>query len=121
MSITKEQIIEEISKMSLIEINEFISMIETKFNIKNDLYKENQDTNNDKLKIKDEFNIILKSIGENKISVIKVIRSILNLDLKESKKLVESCPVTLKEKLKESEINNIKELLENAGATIEIQ
>jgi large subunit ribosomal protein L7/L12 len=68
-----------------------------------------------------EFNVILKDIGANKISVIKAVREVTTLGLKEAKELVESAPKPVKEGVNKAEAATLKEKLEAAGATVEIQ
>ena len=68
-----------------------------------------------------EFTVILKDIGPNKISVIKAVREVTTLGLKEAKELVESAPKAVKEGINKAEVATLKEKLEGAGATIEIQ
>ena len=68
-----------------------------------------------------EFTVILKSFGANKINVIKAIREVTNLGLKESKDLVEGAPKTVKENINKQEAATIKEKLEAAGATVEVK
>ena len=70
---------------------------------------------------KSEFTVILKSFGANKINVIKAIREVTNLGLKESKDLVEGAPKTVKENINKQEATTIKEKLEAAGATVEVK
>ena len=70
---------------------------------------------------KDEFDVILASIGDKKINVIKEVRGITGLGLKEAKELVESAPKAVKEGVPEAEANDIKEKLEAAGATVELK
>jgi large subunit ribosomal protein L7/L12 len=70
---------------------------------------------------KSEFTVILKTIGANKINVIKAIREVTNLGLKESKDLVEGAPKTVKENVNKQEAASIKEKLEAAGATVEVK
>ncbi len=70
---------------------------------------------------KSEFSVILKSFGTNKIAVIKVVREITNLGLKESKDLVEGAPKAVKENVNKLEAASIKEKLEAAGATAEVK
>jgi len=70
---------------------------------------------------KSEFSVILKSFGANKIAVIKVVREITNLGLKESKDLVEGAPKPVKENVNKQEATTIKEKLESAGATAEVK
>lgn len=68
-----------------------------------------------------EFNVILKDMGANKINVIKAVREVTSLGLKEAKDLVESAPQTVKEGISKEESATIKEKLEAAGATVEIK
>jgi large subunit ribosomal protein L7/L12 len=70
---------------------------------------------------KSEFSVILKSFGANKIAVIKVVRELTNLGLKESKDLVEGAPKAVKENVNKQEAASVKEKLEAAGATVEIK
>ncbi len=70
---------------------------------------------------KSEFTVILKSFGANKINVIKAIREVTNLGLKESKDLVEGAPKPIKENVNKQEAATIKEKLEAAGATVEVK
>ena len=69
---------------------------------------------------KTEFNVTLKDIGANKIQVIKTVREVTGLGLKESKELVEAAPTSLKEGVNKEELATIKEKMEGAGATIEV-
>jgi large subunit ribosomal protein L7/L12 len=70
---------------------------------------------------KSEFTVILKSFGANKINVIKAIREVTNLGLKESKDLVEGAPKPIKENVNKQEAATIKEKMEAAGATVEVK
>ncbi|NLE07951.1 MAG: 50S ribosomal protein L7/L12, partial [Dehalococcoidales bacterium] len=69
---------------------------------------------------KTEFNVVLKAIGENKIAVIRVVRELTSLGLKESKEMVESAPATVKEGVNKDEAAAAKAKLEEAGATVEL-
>ena len=71
--------------------------------------------------VKTEFNVMLSSIGEKKINVIKEVRAVTGLGLKEAKDLVEAAPSMVKEAVPEAEANEIKAKLEEAGATVEIK
>ncbi|MFI4853178.1 MAG: 50S ribosomal protein L7/L12 [Candidatus Makana argininalis] len=119
MSITKEQILDSISKMTVIEVVDLVKMMEKKFNISTNL---NIDKTNSKKKEEEkiEFNVILNKIGPNKISVIKIIRSVTGLGLKESKDLVESSPVIIKEGINKEESISLKKSLEESGASVSI-
>jgi len=70
---------------------------------------------------KTEFQVLLKSIGEKKIQVIKVVRQLTNLGLKEAKELVDGAPNVLKESVNKEEAQRIKEALEAEGATVELK
>ncbi len=122
MKITNDEILNKISSMSLIEIIELINAIEKKFGISSEDYKiDNNNSSKIKEKKKEEFNLYLDSIGENKIAVIKIIRNYLNLGLKEAKDLVESCPVLIKNKINKNDLDLIKKSLEEVGAIITIK
>ena len=69
---------------------------------------------------KSEFDVVLKAAGQQKINVIKVVRAITDLGLKEAKELVDSAPKAIKESVSESEANDIKGQLEEAGAEVEL-
>jgi large subunit ribosomal protein L7/L12 len=68
-----------------------------------------------------EFNVVMSSFGENKVSVIKVVRTITGLGLKEAKDLVEGVPSTVKEAVPKAEAEEIKKQLEDAGAKVEVK
>jgi len=70
---------------------------------------------------KTEFSVVLKEVGANKISVIRAVREVTTLGLKEAKDFVESAPQTVKEGINREEANNIKQKLETAGATVEVK
>jgi len=70
---------------------------------------------------KTEFSVVLKEVGANKISVIRAVREVTTLGLKEAKDFVESAPQTVKDGINQEEANNIKQKLETAGATVEVK
>ncbi|VFP81323.1 50S ribosomal protein L7/L12 [Buchnera aphidicola] len=121
MSITKEEILDTISNMSVKEIMQLISAIEKKFDISSNIPL---DVKQDSLKSKKEekvlFNVKLVSIGSNKVSIIKIIRSTTGLGLKESKDLVESAPTLIKENITKENAESLKKTLTDSGATAEI-
>ncbi|WP_343128636.1 50S ribosomal protein L7/L12 [Buchnera aphidicola (Kurisakia onigurumii)] len=120
--LTKEQIVNSISKMSISNVMELISEIEKKFDVSAAMSMNT--TNNQSVKTveeKTEFDVLLKKIGANKISVIKAVRSATNLGLKEAKDLVESAPVVIKEKINNEDAMNLKKILEEAGAEVDIK
>ncbi|XZR52736.1 MAG: 50S ribosomal protein L7/L12 [Enterobacteriaceae bacterium] len=116
-----EKILEIIESMSIKEISELVTIIEKKFNITSNYLPNNFNNSKDEKEEKTEFNVFLKSFGKNKISVIKAVRSIIGLGLKESKDLVESAPVILKENLNKVDAENFKKKIEISGAIVEIQ
>jgi large subunit ribosomal protein L7/L12 len=71
--------------------------------------------------VQTEFDVVLTGFGDKKLNVVKVVKALTNNTLMESKKMVESCPVTLKEKVSKEEADKIKAELEEAGASIELK
>ncbi|URJ28226.1 50S ribosomal protein L7/L12 [Candidatus Blochmannia vicinus (nom. nud.)] len=122
MSLTKEQILDAISNMSIMEIVKLTSMMEEKFGVSAaPLVTVKPDVSEPVIKEQTEFNVFLTAIGNNKIPVIKTVRSITGLGLKEAKELVESAPVILKESINKDDAETLKKTLETAGATVEIK
>ncbi|NIH16774.1 MAG: 50S ribosomal protein L7/L12 [Buchnera aphidicola (Periphyllus lyropictus)] len=121
MSITKEEILDTISKMSVMEIMELIKSMEKKFEVSSNISVNNTIPKIEKKIEKTEFDVHIKSIGKNKVSVIRAVRSLTTLGLKEAKDLVESAPVLLKEKVNKEESESLKKTLETAGAEVEIK
>ncbi|CAL4317944.1 50S ribosomal protein L7/L12 [Buchnera aphidicola] len=122
MVMTKEKIIEAVSQMSVIDVVDLINMMEKKFGVSAiSNITQNVNTEKEQKEEKTEFDIILKEIGSNKISVIKAVRSATGLGLKESKDLVESAPTILKEKISKKDAESLKNLLEKSGAIIEMK
>jgi large subunit ribosomal protein L7/L12 len=70
---------------------------------------------------KDEFDVVLASMGDNKVSVIKAVRAITGQGLKEAKETVESAPATIKEGVSKGEAEEVQKTLEEAGATVELK
>ncbi|MFI4847430.1 MAG: 50S ribosomal protein L7/L12 [Candidatus Makana argininalis] len=120
MSITKEQILDAVSKMTVLEVVDLVKMMEKKFNISNNINTDKKDSNK-VVEEKNEFNVILDNIGPNKISIIKIIRGVTGLGLKESKDLVESYPVLIKEGINKDESISLKKTLEESGASVSIK
>ena len=125
MTLKKEDIIKAISNMSVMEIVELVKEMETKFDVSassmmmNNSAQTNQPQ--EEVKEKTEFNITLESFGTSKIGVIKSIRSIINLGLKEAKDFVENAPKLIKEGISKEESEEIKKKLEEAGAKVSIK
>ena len=123
--ITKAQVIEFIEQMSVLELAEMVKELEEKFGVSaaapvavaagpavaGEAAAEEQT----------EFDVVLTVVGEKKINVIKVVRAITGLGLKEAKDLVDGTPNTVKEAVSKEEANGIKAQLEEAGATVELK
>ena len=125
-NITKDQVIEFISNMSVLEMSDLVKEMEEKFGVSaaaaavaapalasGDAAAPVEE--------KTEFDVILTSIGEKKINVIKEVRGITGLGLKEAKEAVESAPKSIKEGVTSEEAEEIKKKLEEAGASVEIK
>jgi large subunit ribosomal protein L7/L12 len=125
MAVSKEEILTAISNMSVMDIVELIKSMEDKFGVSaasvavaapaaggSAAAAQEEQT---------EFNVILAKAGDNKINVIKVVREITALGLKEAKDLVEGAPKPIKEGLPKAQAEEIKKKLEAAGATVEIK
>jgi large subunit ribosomal protein L7/L12 len=127
MTINKEDIVNAISNMNILELTELTKLIEQKFNITAQNYQENTRSSiektekENKQEEKNTYTITLISYGDNKLNVIKTIRSILDLGLKEAKEFVEKLPATIKENIQKSDIEKIKNALEESGAKVEIK
>jgi len=124
MDLKKEDIINAISKMSVMEVVDLIKEMEKKFDVSaSDMVINNNtaDKNEEKVKEQTEFSVTLESFGKSKISVIKSIRSIINLGLKEAKDFVESAPKLIKEGIEKKEAEEIKKKLEEVGAQVSIK
>lgn len=123
MSITKDDILEAVASMSVMQVVELISAMEEKFGVSAaSAVVVNSDAGASAVaEEKTEFDVHLKSTGANKIAVIKVVRTLLNLGLKEAKDLVESAPALLKEGVSKDESDKYKQSLEEAGAEVEVK
>ena len=126
-NITKDQVIEFISNMSVLEMSELVKEMEDKFGVSaaaaavaapvaagaGDAAAPAEE--------KTEFDVVLTSIGEKKINVIKEVRGITGLGLKEAKEAVESAPKAIKEGVSKEEAEEVKKKLEEAGASVELK
>jgi large subunit ribosomal protein L7/L12 len=125
MSITKDQVIEFLSNMSVIELTDLISNLEEKWGVSAasaaPVMMAAAGPAAAAAEEKTEFDVILKGFGENKIQVIKAIREVTGLGLKEAKDLVEAAPSTVKEGVSKDEAAKIKAALEAAGGTAEVK
>jgi len=125
MDLKKDDIINAISKMSVMEIVELVKEMEKKFDVSAASMMMNASpvASSEKAEEKEqtEFTVTLESFGTSKISVIKSIRSIINLGLKEAKDFVENAPKTIKEAIDKKEAEEIKKKLEEVGAKVSIK
>ncbi|QQG46841.1 MAG: 50S ribosomal protein L7/L12 [Candidatus Azosocius agrarius] len=126
MSISKNDILEAIGKMNVLEIVDLIKLMEEKFNVSASMsFSEKplavSKIDNDSVAEKTEFSVFMTSFGDNKVSVIKAIRGITTLGLKEAKTLTESVPVSVKDNVSKKEAEDLKKILEEAGASVEIK
>ena len=126
--VTKEQVVEFISNMSVLELSEMVKELEEKFGVSAAAAAVaaapaagGAAGGEAAAEEKTEFDVILTSFGDKKINVIKEVRGITGLGLKEAKEFVESCPKAGKEGVSTEEAEEIKKKLEEAGATTEIK
>ncbi|MBA3065660.1 50S ribosomal protein L7/L12 [bacterium] len=120
----KDEIIEGISQMTVMELNELVKAIEDKFGVSAQMAAPQvvagAGAGASEAEEKTEFDVILKTVGEKKIQVIKVVRELMSLGLKEAKDLVDSAPKKVGEALPKEKAEEIKVKLEEVGATCEI-
>ena len=121
MSVTKDQILDAISAMTVIEVVELVSAMEEKFGVSAAAAVAVAAGPAAVVEEQTEFNVILASIGANKVAVIKAVRSATGLGLKEAKDLVESAPAAIKEAVSKAEADALKKELEEAGAAVEVK
>lgn len=122
MAVTKEDILEGVSKMTVMEIVDLISAMEQKFGVSAAAaVAAAPGAGAAAAEEQTEFTVVMTKFGENKVGVIKVIRAITGLGLKEAKDLVEGAPSTVKEGIPKKDADDIKKQLEEAGASVEIK
>ncbi len=124
MSLTNEQILDAIAEKSVMEIVELISAMEEKFGVSAAALAAAPAAVGDAggaAEEKDDFNVVLTSGGDKKVAVIKVVREVTGLGLKEAKDLVEGAPQTVKEGASKAEAEELKKKLEEAGASVELK
>lgn len=122
MAVSKEEILEAISNMSVMDVVELIKSMEDKFGVSAAAaVAVAAPVAAAAVEEKTEFNVILAKAGDNKINVIKVVRELTGLGLKEAKDLVEGAPKAVKESVAKAQADEIKKKLEDAGATVEIK
>lgn len=126
MAVKKEEVLEIIANMSVIEIVDLVKAMEDKFGVSAAAPVAVAAVGGavaaaPAAEEKTEFNVVMTSFGSNKIQVIKVIREITGLGLKEAKDLVEGVPSTVKEGINKADAESLKKKLVEAGATIELK
>ena len=122
---SKEDILEAIAGLSVLELSELITAMEDKFGVSAAAaavaVAAPADGGGGAAAEKDEFDVVMTSFGDNKVSVIKAVRGATGLGLKEAKDLVESAPAPVKEAATKDEAEELKKLLEEAGASVELK
>jgi large subunit ribosomal protein L7/L12 len=125
MAVSKDEILETIANMSVMEVVDLISAMEEKFGVSAAAAVAAAPAAAAgaaaAVEEQTEFNVIMSSFGANKVNVIKAIRAITGLGLKEAKDMVEGVPATVKEGIAKAEADDIKKQLEEAGASVEIK
>ena len=122
-TLTKEEIIDAVGGMTVLELSDLIKSIEDKFDVKAaaPVAAAAAPAAAAPAEEKTEFDVILKAAGEKKIQVIKVVREVTGLGLKEAKDLVEAAPKAVKEAISKADADALKKKLEENGATVEIK
>lgn len=123
MAVSKEDILEAVSNMTVMDVVELISMMEEKFGVSAAAAVAAAPVAAPAAAVEEqtEFNVILTGAGANKVNVIKAVRAITGLGLKEAKDVVEGTPSTIKEGVSKDEAAKLKKDLEEAGATVEVK
>ena len=126
MAASQEEILETISNMSVMEVVDLISAMEEKFGVSAAAAVAAAPAAGGgeaaaAVEEKTEFDVVMSSFGSNKVAVIKAVRAITGLGLKEAKEMVEGAPVTVKEGAPKDEAEDIKKQLEEAGASVEVK
>ncbi|MEW6331253.1 MAG: 50S ribosomal protein L7/L12 [Pseudomonadota bacterium] len=126
MAVSKEEILNTISSMSVLELSELIKEMETKFGVSAAAVAVAAPAAGGAAaaapaEAKDAFDVILTASGDNKVAVIKAVRAVTTLGLKEAKDLVEGAPQTVKEAVPKADAEKMKKELEAAGAKVELK
>lgn len=124
MSVSKEEVLESIAQMSVTEVMELVAMMESRFGVSAAMAApvaaaDAGDT--PEVEEKDSFTVVLSSFNTQKVAVIKAVRAITSLGLKEAKDLVEGVPSTVHENVSKEEADKYKARLEEAGASVELK
>lgn len=125
MAVSKDDILEAISNMSVMEVVDLISAMEEKFGVSAAtavaVAAAPAAGGGAAAEEKTEFDVVMTGFGDNKVNVIKVIRAVTGLGLKEAKDMVEGVPATVKEGVSKAEAEDVKKQLVEAGATVDIK
>ncbi len=124
MAVSKDDILESISNMSVMDVVELIEAMEEKFGVSAAAAVAAAPAaagGGEAAAEKDEFDVMLTSFGEKKVAVIKAVRGITGLGLKEAKDMVEAAPAAVKEGVSKSEAEEVQKQLEEAGASVELK
>jgi large subunit ribosomal protein L7/L12 len=126
MAISKEELVETLSNMTILQVTELVSELEEKWGVSAaaavaTVAVAAGDSGAAAEEAKDEFDVVMTSFGENKVGVIKAVRAITGLGLKEAKDMVEGVPSTIKEAAPKAEAEDLKKQLEEAGAAVELK
>ena len=125
MAVSKQEIIDSIGSMSVLDLSELIKEMEEKFGVSAAaavaVAAPAAGGAAPAVEAKTEFDVILAAVGDNKVGVIKAVRAVTSLGLKEAKDLVESAPATVKEAVAKADAEKMKKELEAAGAKVELK
>ena len=124
MAVSREEILDAISNMSVMEVVDLVSMMEEKFGVSAAAVAAAPAAGGAAAaeeEAKSSFDVVLNGFGENKVAVIKAVRAVTSLGLKEAKDLVEGAPATVKEGVATEEAEEMKKQLEDAGASVELK
>ena len=124
--LSNEELLESFKEMTLIELSEFVKLFEDTFDVKAAAPvaiagPAGPGAAAEEVEVKDEFDVILEGAGEKKIQVIKVVRELTSLGLKEAKDLVDGAPKPLLEKVNKEAADKAKAALEEAGAAVTVK
>ena len=124
MAVTRADVLSYIEKANIVEISELVKDIEEKFGVSAAApvaVAAAPEAGEAAVEEKTDFDVVLTEVGQAKIAVIKAVRAITSLGLKEAKELVDSAPKAVKENVPQAEADEIKKTLEEAGATVELK
>lgn len=117
-----KDIVSKIEEMSVLDLHELVKVFEEKFGVSaTAVAAQGVNVGAASAEEKDAFTVVLTSAGEGKIAVMKVVKEILGLGLKEAKDLVDGAPATLKENVKKEEAEEMKKKIEEAGGKVELK